>query len=68
MVGILHSRRFSDDCRSQAGHLPIGQFSWSIRLLTLVKQPQILQRTPVWCSQAAQVCSRLPLKSRRAWS
>ena len=42
----------------QAGHLPIGQSSWSIPLFTLVKQPQILQRRPVWCSQAAQVSSR----------
>ncbi len=28
------------------GHLPIGQSSWSIRLLTPVKQPQTLQRKP----------------------
>ena len=24
----------------------------------VVKQPQILQRRPVWCSQGAQVCNR----------
>src|SRR5437763_1466556 len=44
--------------RDQAGHLPIGQASWSIRLLAPVKQPQILQRKPVWCSQVEQILSR----------
>ena len=36
-------------------HLPIGQSSCIILIFTRVKQPQILQRMPVWCSQAAHV-------------
>src|SRR4051794_3022968 len=41
------------------GHLPIGHCSWAIRVLTLVKQPQMRQRMPVWCSQAWHVAIRL---------
>jgi hypothetical protein len=38
-----------------SGHLPIGHFSCAMYALTWVKQPHNRQRSPVWCSQAAQV-------------
>jgi hypothetical protein len=41
-----------------SGHRPRGQHSWSIRALAAVMQPQRRQRTPVWCSHAAQTASR----------
>src|SRR5207249_3794450 len=44
--------------RLSVGHLPMGQSSWGSQALTLVKQPQIWQRTPVWCSHMAQVRRR----------
>ena len=40
-------------------HLPIGQLSCSNRVLMLVKQPQTLQRRPVWCSHWPHTFSRL---------
>src|SRR5262249_12462737 len=44
--------------RIQAGHLPSGQRSCGKRALAPVKQPQTLQRRPVWCSQAVQTLRR----------